>query len=46
MELFLFKDLLIILGFSIVVLLLGHRLHIPPVVGFLLTGLLAGTSWP
>ncbi len=42
MEILLFKDLLIILGFSIVVLLLGHRLHIPPVVGFLLTGVIAG----
>lgn len=42
MELFFFKDLLIIFGFSIIVLLLGHRLHIPPVVGFLLTGVLAG----
>lgn len=42
MELFLFKDLLIILGFSILVLLIGHRLGIPPVVGFILTGVLAG----
>lgn len=42
MELFLFKDLLIILGFSIVILLIGHRLGIPPVVGFILTGVLAG----
>jgi len=42
MELFLVKDVLIIFGFSILVILLGHRLHIPPVVGFLLTGVLAG----
>lgn len=42
MELFLFKDLLIILGFSILVLLLGYRLNIPPVVGFIITGFLAG----
>lgn len=42
MELFLIKDLLLILGFSILVLLIGHRLHIPPVVGFILTGVLAG----
>lgn len=42
MELFLFKDLLVILGFSILVLLIGYRLHIPPVVGFILTGVLAG----
>ncbi len=42
MELFLFKDLLVILGISIFVLLIGHRLRLPPVVGFLLTGVLAG----
>jgi CPA2 family monovalent cation:H+ antiporter-2 len=42
MELFLFKDLLIIFCFSIVVLLVGHRFNLPPVVGFLLTGVLAG----
>lgn len=42
MELSLIKDLLIILGFSILVLLLGYRLRIPPVVGFILTGVLAG----
>lgn len=41
-HLFLFKDLLTILGFSILVLLVGYRLHIPPVVGFILTGVLAG----
>lgn len=42
MELFFFKDLLIIFCFSIVILLVGHRFNIPPVVGFLLTGVLAG----
>lgn len=36
------KDLIIILGLSILVLLIGHRFHIPPIVGFLLTGVLAG----
>jgi len=41
-ELFLFQDLLIIFGFSIVVLLIGDRLSVPPVVGFILTGVLAG----
>ena len=41
-HLFLFKDLLIILGFSIVVLLIGYRLRIPPVVGFIVTGVLSG----
>ena len=42
MELFLFKDILIIFGLSIVVLLIGSYLKVPPVVGFLITGLLAG----
>lgn len=42
MDLLLFKDLLIILGFSIIILLIGYRLRIPPVVGFILTGVLAG----
>lgn len=42
MEFFLLKDLLVIFAFSIVVLLVGHRLRIPPVVGFILTGVLAG----
>lgn len=41
-NLFLFKDLLTILGFSILVLLVGYRLRIPPVVGFILTGVLSG----
>ncbi len=34
--------MLIIFCFSIGVLLVGHRFNIPPVVGFLLTGVLAG----
>lgn len=42
MEVFLFQDLLIVFSLSIVVLLIGHRLHIPPVVGFLITGVLCG----
>ncbi len=42
MEFFVFKDLLVIFILSIIVLLIGHRLHIPPVVGFLLTGVLSG----
>ena len=42
MELFLFQDILIILGFAIVVLLIGYQLRLPPVVGFILTGILAG----
>jgi CPA2 family monovalent cation:H+ antiporter-2 len=42
MEITLINDLLIILAVSILIILLGHRLHIPPVVGFILTGMLAG----
>ncbi|MCE2983264.1 MAG: cation:proton antiporter [Parachlamydia sp.] len=42
MELFFFKDLLILFGLAVVILLLGYRLNIPPIVGFLITGVLAG----
>lgn len=42
MEFALFEELLIILGLSIMVLLIGDRLRIPPVVGLLLTGVLSG----
>jgi monovalent cation:H+ antiporter-2, CPA2 family len=42
MESFLFKDLLVLFGFSIAVLLIGYQFRIPPVVGFILTGVLAG----
>lgn len=42
MEILPFQGLLIILGLSVVILLIGHRLSIPPVVGFLVTGVLAG----
>ncbi len=42
MEFFLFKELLLILLFSIFVLLVGYRLGIPPIVGFILTGIFAG----
>jgi CPA2 family monovalent cation:H+ antiporter-2 len=42
MELLFFKDILIIFIVSIFVLLLGHRLYIPPIVSFLLTGVLIG----
>jgi CPA2 family monovalent cation:H+ antiporter-2 len=36
------EELVIILGLSMVVLLLGARLRIPPIVGFLITGVVAG----
>lgn len=42
MEVTFLKDLIVIIGLSIVVLLVGHRFRIPPIVGFLLTGVLAG----
>lgn len=38
----LLADILIVLGVSIVILLLSHRLGIPPVVGLLVTGVVAG----
>lgn len=42
MEIFVFKDILILFALSIGVLLIGYRLRIPPVVGFLTTGVIAG----
>ena len=38
----LIEDILIIFTLSIVVLLVFHRLRLPPIVGFLLTGVVAG----
>ncbi|MFH2012116.1 MAG: cation:proton antiporter [Pseudomonadota bacterium] len=42
METPLLKDIIIIFGLSIVVIFIFHRLRIPAIVGFLLTGILAG----
>ena len=42
MELFLLKAILIIFALSMVVLFVCHRLKVPAIVGFLLTGLIAG----
>ena len=42
MEIPLLYDICIIFGLSIGVLLICHRLSVPSVVGFLLTGLIAG----
>jgi len=42
MELSFLKDIVIILGLSIGILFLCHRLRIPTIVGFLLTGILVG----
>ena len=42
MEILLLNDVVIIFGLSIAILLLCHRLRVPAIVGFLLTGILAG----
>ncbi|MBO8127493.1 MAG: cation:proton antiporter, partial [Firmicutes bacterium] len=42
MEIPLLRDIVIIFGLSIAVLLFFHRLRIPVILGFLLTGVLAG----
>jgi CPA2 family monovalent cation:H+ antiporter-2 len=42
MEIPLLNDIVIIFGLSIVVLFICHRLRVPAIVGFLLTGILAG----
>jgi len=36
------QDLLIILGFAVIVLLIFDRLRLPPIAGFILTGILVG----
>lgn len=42
MEITILNDVIIIFGLSIVVLFLFHKLKLPPIIGFLLTGILAG----
>jgi CPA2 family monovalent cation:H+ antiporter-2 len=42
MEIPLLNDIIIIFGLSIAVLFLCHRLHVPAIVGYLMTGILAG----
>ncbi len=42
MEIPILKEIVVIFGLSIGVIILCHRLRIPPIIGFLLTGLLAG----
>lgn len=44
MEIPLLKDIVIIFALSAVVILLFHRLKIPPIIGFLVTGILIGPS--
>ncbi|WP_319508348.1 monovalent cation:proton antiporter-2 (CPA2) family protein [uncultured Methanolobus sp.] len=45
MELTLFTDIGIIFGLSIIILLLFNRMKLPSVLGFLVTGMLAGPHW-
>ena len=42
MEIPLLNDIIIIFGLSVAVLFICHRLRVPTIVGFLLTGILAG----
>ncbi|MCD6353484.1 MAG: cation:proton antiporter, partial [Proteobacteria bacterium] len=42
MEIPLLNDIIIIFGLSVAVLLICHQLRVPAIVGFLLTGILAG----
>ncbi|MBW1847414.1 MAG: cation:proton antiporter, partial [Deltaproteobacteria bacterium] len=42
MEIALLYDIVIIFGLSVVILFICHRLKVPAIVGFLLTGILAG----
>ena len=42
MEIPFYKDILIIFGLAMAVLLIFHRLRLPSIVGFLLTGILVG----
>lgn len=42
MELALFKDILILLGFSVVIVYLLQRLKLPSILGFLFTGVIIG----
>ena len=41
-EIPLLKDIVIIFALSAIVLLIGHRFRVPAIVGFLLTGIIAG----
>jgi len=44
MEYAIIKDILIIFGLSIVVIFICHRLKIPSIIGYLITGVLAGPN--
>ena len=42
MEIVLLKDIVIIFGLSVGILFICHRLRVPTIVGFLLTGIVTG----
>lgn len=42
MEIPILKDIVIILGLSVLIILLFNRLRIPPILGFLITGIISG----
>jgi len=42
MEIPLLRDILIVLGLSTAILILASRIHLPPIVGLLITGVIAG----
>ena len=42
MEILLLNDIVIIFGLSITILFICHRLRVPTIVGFLVTGILTG----
>lgn len=44
MEFTILKDLVVVLGLSVVVIFFFHRFRIPTILGFLMTGILAGPS--
>lgn len=46
MHAYLFRDILIVLALSVVVLVIFHRLRLPSLVGLLVTGTLVGPSGP
>ena len=44
MEFVILRDLMLVFGLSILVLLIAHHIRVPSIVGFFLTGFLAGPS--
>ena len=46
MEIPLLSDIVVILGLSVFVILFFQLFKIPTILGFLITGIVAVTSWP